>query len=282
MFLKVTKHSLINANVNRFFFKKWVAILTVIYWWKHGDSREQRCSTGQRRSRSAALKMHRRCLFFHVASCSCGWRNHSLCMLNNGCFKPCHCWMSAENGKCERTDVEEPTPKSDIYHRGAPPAPQPTAPLPPTPIHSDILMLTPDIWQQLLEKLDRDGCLTEIAGCFFPFVRAQHWPWFVSLVPQSNQTVFQLRPGEGVVRLQFQTFLPSEEQQLSVGGTLDQVEDEALRWAVGVFHLQQRVGQRWRTSDGNQQRAVDVQDGWVAVGWEGRKPRRQNIESKND
>lgn len=46
------------------------------------------------------------------------------------------------------------------------------------------------------------------------------------------------------------------------------MEGETLRWAVGVFHLQQRVRQRHRTSDGNQQRAGDVQDGRVAVGWE--------------
>lgn len=87
-------------------------------------------------------------------------------------------------------------------------------------------------------------------------------------MPQSNPAAFQLRPGEGVVRLQLQTFLPPEEQQLPVGGTPDQVEGEALRGAVGVFHLQQRVGQRRRTGDGNQQGATDVQDGRVAVGWE--------------
>lgn len=63
-------------------------------------------------------------------------------------------------------------------------------------------------------------------------------------MPQLYPTVSQLRPGEGVVRLQFQTFLPSEEQQLSVGGAPDEVEGETLRWTVGVFHLQQRVGQR--------------------------------------
>lgn len=91
-------------------------------------------------------------------------------------------------------------------------------------------------------------------------------------MPQSNPTVSQLRPREGVVRPQFHTFLPSEEQQLTVGGGPDQVEGETLRWAVGVFHVQQRVGQRRRTSDGNQQRAVDVQDGRVAVGWEERGP----------
>lgn len=86
-------------------------------------------------------------------------------------------------------------------------------------------------------------------------------------MPQSNPTASKLRPGEGVVRRQFPTFLPSVEQQPSVGGALDQVEGEALRRAVGVFHLQQRVGQRCRTSDGDQQRAVDVQDWWVAVDW---------------
>lgn len=170
--------------------------------------------------------------------------------------------------------MEEPTPKSDIYHRG-PPTPTPNTN--PIPIHSDILILMAHISQQLLEKLDREGCLTETAGCVSPLIGAQHRPGFVSLVPQSYPTVSQLRPGEGVVRLQFQAFLPSEEQQLSVGGALDQVEGETLRWAVGVFHLQQRVGQRRRTTDGNQQRAVDVQDGRVAVGWEEGKETKYEV-----
>lgn len=96
-------------------------------------------------------------------------------------------------------------------------------------------------------------------------------------MPQSHPSVSQLRPGEGVARLQFQAFLPSEEQQLSVGGALDQVEDQALRRAVGVRHLQQRVGQRRPTGDGNQQRAVDVQDGWVAVGCEESKEAKYEV-----
>lgn len=116
-------------------------LFPVIYSWKHSDSGEQRGSAGETNSRSAALKMHCRCLFFHVTSCSCGWRNHAPCLLNNGFLNRatvvCQRKMATVRGLMWRSRHQNLTFTTEVH-----PPPNPPQPPPPTnPIHRDILIL---------------------------------------------------------------------------------------------------------------------------------------------
>lgn len=92
--------------------------------------------------------------------------------------------------------------------------------------------------------------------------------------PTSSQVV----PGEGSIPGEHLTclvssrlLLPSEQNQLSITGAAGEVEDQPLKGAVEVLHLQQSGGQGGHAAEGNEQGTVDLQGRGLGVGYrEGR------------